>query len=345
MKGLLNILFLMTVSVSFAQKKYAQFSFESAETGLIGDKVKMLDKELFGVFIPREATPEKSKIIVDQKGIYFLNDKNEAGEFFYSASNADHILYNEEGHYWLFKKQEDGTFTLYQLNISRKEYKYKAGWWEPVLMDAELVEELLDYYKAEKIKVKFKDDVLHMKELDEEMLVYVEKTNPEKVVFDVDQKFSVYIKSPDCVEGNLVETFEENQYDELSLNLKGELKNTGLMDKLVIDATGMYSTDGDKKFYVFKPDDPNYVLKKIDNYGYVALIKMENEFYHLLIIKPSNRQINFLAIKESHDHGFYSDSEHRVDQGERLYLLCDLTKYLKFGVDKANSYNGNRMHW
>ena len=96
MKGLLNILFLLTVSTSFAQKKYTQFSFESADTKLIGEKVKMLDEDLFGVFIPKEKTAEQSKVIIDQKGIYFLNDKNEPGEFFYSASNSDHVLYKEE---------------------------------------------------------------------------------------------------------------------------------------------------------------------------------------------------------------------------------------------------------
>lgn len=345
MKGLLNILFLLTVTTSIAQKKYVPFIFETAETKLIGEKVKMLDKDLFGVFIPSETTEDSSKIIVDQKGIYFLNSQNEAGEFFYNTSNSDHILYKEEGHYWLFKKREEEKYELYHLNISRKEYKYKNGWWEPVMMEEELVEELLDYYKVEKIKAKYKEGVFHLNELDEEMLVYVVNKNEQQLSFKVDQNFTVYVKSPDCVDGHVVEKFEENQYDQLTINVKGELTNTGLMDQLVIDESGMYSTDGETKMYVFKPDDPNYVLKKIDNYGYVALIKMENEFYHVLIFKPSNRQINFSAIKESHDHGFYSESEYRVDQGERLYLLCDLNRYLKFGIDKANGYNGTRLHW
>jgi len=347
MLRILNIVFLLSVSVSFAQKKYVHFSFESSETKFIGEKVKVLDEELYGVYIPEAPSAEMVKIIIDQSGIYYLNDKMERSTDLYTTSSADHILYKDETNYWLFKKSEGAkSYRLFKMQLSRKEYKSRLSYFEPVMMEEEFVEELMDFYHEEKVKAKYKDGVVALKEIDEEMLVYV-VTSTEKKRFSPDPAFTVYVKSPDCISGNIIEKFEDNQFDELKMTVKPVHQGTGLQEKIVIDASGMYSctASGDNKSYIFKPDDANYILKKIDRYGYVALIKTENEFYRMIIFKPSNKQISFSAIRENADHGFYSESESRVAKGARVYLLCELNKYLKYGIDRAGTYNGTRLHW
>ncbi|MCG8576120.1 MAG: hypothetical protein MI810_14615 [Flavobacteriales bacterium] len=349
MLRILNILFLFGVTISFAQKKeVVHFSFVSAETNLIGEKVKKIDEELYGVYIPNNPSADLFKIVIDQRGIYYLNNKMQRAGDFYNPVDANHVLYKEEGVYWLFKKEseEDKTYKLYSININRKQYAHRSGLYESVVMEADLVEELMDFYKAEKIKAKFKDGVIALPELDEEMLAY-KVSSPDKQGFTTDKAFSVAIKDADCVGGKVVTEIESNQYDQLSRYVEPEHKSTGLQMKLVIDESGMYTTNaqGENAVYIFKPNDENYALKKIDRFGYVALMKQKNGFYRLLIFKPNGQNIEFSAIKEGMDHGFFSDSENRLDNGQRLYLLCDLDKYLKYGTQAAGSYAGSRTHW
>ena len=349
MKGLLNILFLTCFITSLAQNNTHQdFVVKYPGFTELGQKVNALKPEFYGLFLNAPASNDSAKLVIDEKGIYFLDASMHASTFFYEVSNEDHVLFYDDAVYWLFKKnEEEDYYKLYEISVTARPGLPAKGYVSLVNILAEDKDDFLQECKDFKVKAKDKGGLVYLDSLQNDLFFY-HKSNPQEFTFSTDPALDVVVKAIDCSPGKPHQWLDSAQYDILKLDkAMTDQRGNSVNEYLVIDESGIYSypeSDHAAILYLYKPNDPNYAFQKIEG-GYLTLRRRPSGYFDLTVISMKGKNASLSELKLE-NHAFYSLSEKGIMDGVTTYFLCnELEKYLLYGLAEKGSFTGNKFHW
>ncbi len=350
MKRAVKVIFLLGWTFSFAQTaNELSFQFSSSDYSKIGKKVTGLNQDVWGVFLGDAADDSRAKLVIDESGIYFLNNAMQKSVVVYDTSNTESVLYQDQGKYWLFAKstEADKLFTFYEIAVVRKPGMTPSGYISPMVMTADKLTDFLEECKNEGIKVKAKDNVVALDSLNP-ILFHYYRPSAQKISVNIDPAFDVVIESPQCSAGKEQKWLDTAQYDVLKLNSAlTDQRGKPVDEFLVIDKSGIFTFAEGKKdqpHYLYKIGDANYAFQKTAN-GYLTFQKLASGHYDMVVIMPKGKLVQLFELKRE-SHAFFSLSKNKVINGVVTYFICnELEKYLLYGKAGKGDYTGSKFHW
>lgn len=351
MKRALKVIFLFCITVSYGQNVVeSKFLFTSSSTSEIGNRVTVINPDLWGIYLCNSTHDDSAKLVVGEEGILFLNKQLTTSIVVWDPADESQVLYQDQGRYWIFRKKDAGAklFSLYEIHLVHKTGVPKTGFInEASLLTETDVEDFLADCKSDGIKARTKDNIIYLDSLNDLFFSFY-KQSPKRLILNQDPSLDVVIESLECSPGKDQKWLDSAQYDVMKLDVALKDQHGNPVDGfLVIDKTGIFMSAegrGSQAHYLYKRDDENYAFQKVDG-GYLMFQKLPSGYYDMVMITLKGTKAQLFEIKRE-SHSFFSLTKNKVVNGIVTYFICDeLAKYLLYGKASMGDYTGSKFHW